>query len=89
MRMCPNPLSVPIATNQVWSMDFMSDALDDGLKIRTFNVMDDYNRKGLTIDVDFSLPCERVIRSLEQDIEWRGKPAAIRCDNELPSESTV
>jgi len=80
-RMCPNPLSVPIAMNQVWSMDFMSDALDDGRKIRTFNVMDDYNREGLTIDVDFSLPSERVIRSLEQVIEWRGKPAAIRCDN--------
>jgi len=80
-RLCPNPLSVPTAMNQVWSMDFMSDALSDGRKIRTFNVMDDYNREGLTIDVDFSLPSERVIRSLEQVIEWRGKPAAIRCDN--------
>ena len=62
-------------------MDFMSDALDNGRKFRTFNVIDDYNREGLCIDVDFSMPSQRVIRSLEQVMEWRGKPAAIRCDN--------
>ena len=67
--------------NQVWSMDFMSDSLVDGRALRTFNVLDDYNREGLGIDVDFSLPSLRVIRSLEQIIEWRGKPHAIRCDN--------
>lgn len=77
----PDALSVPTAINQVWSMDFMSDSLDNGKRFRTFNVMDDYNREGLTIEVDFSLPSARVIRALEQVIEWRGKPAAIRCDN--------
>ena len=77
----PDPLSVPVAKNQVWSMDFMSDALADGRKIRTFNVMDDYNREGLAVDVAYSLPSVRVIRALEQVIEWRGKPAALRCDN--------
>ncbi|MDR9498531.1 MAG: IS3 family transposase [Hydrogenovibrio sp.] len=77
----PDALSVPTAANQVWSMDFMSDALEDGRSIRTFNVIDDYNREGLCIDVDFSMPSQRVIRSLEQVIEWRGKPSAIRCDN--------
>jgi putative transposase len=77
----PEVLSVPTAPNQVWSMDFMSDALADGRKIRTFNVIDDYNREGLAIDVDLSLPSARVIRALEQVTEWRGKPAAIRCDN--------
>ena len=35
----------------------------------------------MCIDVDFSLPAERVIRSLDQVIEWRGVPTAIRCDN--------
>ena len=59
----------------------MSDTLLDGRKLRTFNVIDDYNREGLAIDVDLSLPSARVVRSLEQIIEWRGKPAAIRCDN--------
>jgi putative transposase len=77
----PDALSVPVAINQVWSMDFMSDALVNGRGFRTFNVIDDYNREGLCIDVDFSMPSQRIIRSLEQVIEWRGKPAAIRCDN--------
>jgi putative transposase len=77
----PDVLSVPLAKNQVWSMDFMSDTLADGRSIRTFNVIDDYNREGLAIDVDLSMPSARVIRSLEQVIEWRGKPSAIRCDN--------
>ncbi len=62
-------------------MDFMSDGLRDGRTIRTFNVIDDYNREGLGIEVDFSLPAPRVIRALDQIIEWRGKPAALRCDN--------
>jgi len=77
----PAALSVPEKINQVWSMDFMSDTLMDGRSIRTFNVIDDFNREGLGIDVDLSLPSARVIRSLEQIIEWRGKPLAIRCDN--------
>lgn len=77
----PDALSVPELINQVWSIDFMSDSLSNGRSIRTFNVLDDYNREGLAIDVDLSLPSSRVIRSLEQIIEWRGKPASIRCDN--------
>ena len=68
-------------SNQVWSMDFMSDQLVDGRGLRTFNIIDDYNREGLGIEVDLSLPSVRVVRALEQVIEWRGKPAAIRCDN--------
>ena len=48
---------------------------------KLFNVIDDFNREGLTIDVDFSLPAERVVRALDRVIEWRGKPAVLRCDN--------
>ena len=59
----------------------MSDSLSDGRSIRAFNVLDDYNREAPGIEVDFSLPSARVIRSLDQIIEWRGKPSAIRCDN--------
>ena len=77
----PDALSVPLAPNQVWSMDFMSDQLASGKTFRTFYVMDDYNREGLGIEVDTSLPSARVVRALEQIIEWRGKPAALRCDN--------
>lgn len=72
---------VPKAINHSWSMDFMHDRLEDGRPIRLFNVIDDFNREGLGIEVDFSLPAERVIRSLDRIIEWRGKPALLRCDN--------
>ena len=77
----PEELAVPTDCNQVWSIDFMSDQLADGRVFRLFNVIDDLNREALAIDVDFSLPALRVIRSLEQVIEWRGKPATLRCDN--------
>ena len=80
VREKPLPLVVPTAINQSWSMDFMHDQLSDGRSIRLFNVIDDFNREGLGIEVDFSLPSERVIRSLDRIIEWRGKPATIRCD---------
>lgn len=74
-------LSVPTAPNQVWSIDFMSDSLTDGRRIRLFNVLDDFNRESLAIEVDTSLPCLRVIRVLEKLIGERGCPANIRCDN--------
>ena len=77
----PEPLLVPQERNQVWSMDFMHDQLSDGRNFRLFNVIDDFNREGLGIEADFSLPSARVIRSLEQIMLWRGRPAVIRCDN--------
>ena len=81
IRSKPVPLAQPHSINQCWSMDFMHDQLSDGRSFRTFNVIDDFNREGLCIDVDFSLPSERVIRALDQVIEWRGKPFSIHCDN--------
>ena len=80
-RETSEPLSVPTAINEMWSMDFMHDQLGDGRSFRTFNVIDDFNREGLGIEVDFSLPAARVIRALNQIIEWRGRPCTIRCDN--------
>ena len=77
----PEVLSVPQAINQTWSMDFMRDQLADGRRYRLFAVIDDYNREGLGIEVDLSLPSLRVARTLDQIIDWRGKPTAIRCDN--------
>ncbi|AJX35423.1 Integrase core domain [Burkholderia oklahomensis] len=44
-------------------------------------MIDDFNREALGIEVDSSLPSERVIRTLKQHMEWRGKPKVIRCDN--------
>nr|CRH05273.1 Integrase, catalytic region [Candidatus Magnetococcus massalia] len=77
----PVRLVVPEKINQIWSMGFMHDQLSDGRSFRVLNVIDDFNREGLGIEVDLSLPAGRVIRTLEQLIEWRGKPMAIRCDN--------
>jgi putative transposase len=62
-------------------MDFMHDQLEDGRSYRLFNVIDDFNQEGLAIHIDLSLPATRVARSLNQIIEWRGKPKQIRCDN--------
>jgi len=81
VRQQPEALTVPERLNEVWSMDFMHDRLSDGRSFRLFNVLDDYNREGLGIEGDLSLPSARVIRSLEQIIEWRGKPGVLRCDN--------
>ena len=81
VREKPETLTVPLAINQVWSMDFMHDQLEDGRTFRLFNVIDDFNREAIGMEVDFSLPSERVIRELKQIISWRGKPAVIRCDN--------
>ena len=80
-RARPDPLDVPRQANEVWSIDFMHDALATGQAFRTFNVLDDYNREGLGIEVDFGLPAPRIARALDQIIEWRGKPKVIRSDN--------
>ncbi len=77
----PAPLAVPEAVNQCWSADFMSDALWDGRRFRTFNVVDDYNREALGIEIDLSLPSQRVVRVLDQIALWRGLPARLRFDN--------
>lgn len=75
------PLQAVDQINASWSMDFMSDALMSGRKFRTLNLMDDYNREALGIEVDTSLPAERVVRVLEQITDWRGLPKRIRVDN--------
>lgn len=81
VREKPESLFEPDRMNHVWSMDFMHDQLADGRNIRLFNVIDNYNREALAMEIDFSLPSERVIRTLNNVIEWRGKPEAIIVDN--------
>lgn len=75
------PLTQPTALNQTWSLDFMSDALRDGRRFRTLNVVDDFNRQALGVEVDYSLPASRVIRLLQRLIEIHGQPVRLRCDN--------
>ena len=77
----PQPLVQPEHANQSWSLDFMSDSLASGRAFRTLNILDDFNREALWIEVDTSLPAERVIRVLEMLISWRGCHGQIRMDN--------
>lgn len=71
----------PVTINEVWVMDFMSDALQNGRKIRTFNVMDAFTRQCHCVEVDTSLPGYRVKRVLERLIQVHGKPKRIQIDN--------
>ena len=75
------PLLRPIYPNVTWSMDFMHDTLENGKKVRSLNVMDDFNREVLQLSIDTSLPSAKVIARLEELTEWRGKPEKIRVDN--------
>ena len=59
----------------------MSDALWDGPRFRTFNVVDDFNREALTIVIDFNLPAQRIVRELDQIAAARGYPLKLRIDN--------
>ena len=59
----------------------MSDTLYGGRRFRTLNILDEGVREGLAIEIDTSLPAERVIRVLEQVVVWRGQPQALRLDN--------
>ena len=77
----PKPLVVPTMANISWSLDFMSDSLVHGRAFRTLNIIDDFNRECLWIEVDTSMPTERVVRVLEMLAIWRGYPQQLRIDN--------
>ena len=75
------PLERPTRANQVWTMDFTKDRLASGRSFRTLNLMDGYTREALWIEVDTSLPGERVVRVLEWLKQMRGVPEVIQVDN--------
>ena len=77
----PEPLVHPQTNNHCWSIDFMSDSLMCGRRFRTLNVVDDFNREALAIEVDLNLPAPRVIRVLDRIVAWRGYPEKMRMDN--------
>ena len=75
------PLIQPEGPNQTWSLDFMSDSLSNGRKFRILNILNDFNREALAIEINLSIPAAYVIRILEQLIDGRAKPQRIRVDN--------
>lgn len=77
----PSPLATPEALNQSWSVDFMHDAQVCDRRFRTFNVVDDFNREALSIEIDLSLPALRVVRVLDRIAANRGYPVMLRMVN--------
>jgi putative transposase len=67
--------------NQRWSLDFMSDALSDGRRFRSLDVVDDCSRECLAMEIDTSLPGDRVVRVLDRLVYMRGKPDELLMDN--------
>ena len=74
LEQAPNP-------NQTWSLDFMHDTLMNGRKVRILNIIDDYNRQALAMEVDYSHSGISVCRTLERIFHDRGRPAELRSDN--------
>jgi putative transposase len=85
------PLVAPTRLNETWALDFMHDALYDGRRFRTFNVIDEGNREALAIEIGTSIPSARVIRVLDDLIRVYGRPARVRLDNgpEFTAEAFV
>jgi putative transposase len=75
------PLVVPTRPNECWSMDFVRDALGDGRACRTLTAVHNFTRESVAIEVDTSLPGERVVAVLERLADTRGLPTGIVCDN--------
>ena len=75
------PLIAATQINERWAMDFMNDSLYCGKRFRTLNIIDESTRECLAIEIDTSLPAERVIRVLSCLKEERGLPKYIRVDN--------
>ncbi len=75
------PLEQPEDRNHSWAIDFMSDSLTSGRPFRTLNILDEFNRQVLWIEIDTSLPSARVIRVLDMLTAWHGFPKQLRSDN--------
>ena len=84
-------MAIPQGPNQRWSLDFVSDALEDGRRFRVLCVIDDFSRECLATVVDTSLSGARVARELDQIAEARGYPCMVVSDNgtELTSNAIL
>jgi putative transposase len=75
------PLEIPLAANQRWSLDFVSDQMTDGRRFRILTVIDNCTRECLALVADTSLSGRRVARELDAIIAQRGRPDTIVSDN--------
>jgi len=76
-----NPIEIPLTENHEWAMDFMSDILENGVQIRTLNIIDHYNRKCKGLQIRKSIPASELIKIVGEAIRKYGKPKGIRTDN--------
>src|SRR5262249_9834021 len=85
------PLVAPARLNETWALDFMTDALYDGRRFRTFNVIDVGNGEALAIEIGAAIPSAQVIRVLDDLMRLYGRPVRVRVDNgpELTAEAFV
>jgi putative transposase len=75
------PLQIARMVNDVWSMDFVSDSLSNGRRIKCLTVVDDFSHEWIDIAVDFGISGQYVTRLLDQAAIFRGYPIAVRTDN--------
>jgi putative transposase len=75
------PLVAAENLNDTWSLDFVSDSLSSGRRVKCLTVIDDYSRESVQIGVDFGINANYVTRLLDQAAQFRGYPKAIRSDN--------
>jgi putative transposase len=75
------PLQIARKVNDVWSMDFVSDSLSNGRRIKCLTVADDFSHECVDIAVDFGISGQYVTRLLDQAAIFRGYPVAVRTDN--------
>jgi putative transposase len=75
------PLNIATKVNEVWSMDFVSDSLANGRRLKCLTVADDFSHETVDIAVDYGISGQYVIRLLDQAARFRGYPCAVRTDN--------
>jgi putative transposase len=80
-RRIRQPLTAPPVLNQTWALDFMTETLSDGRRVRLLTVIDEGHREGLEIAMGVSLPSRRVVRVLNELVALYGRPTAVRVDN--------
>lgn len=75
------PLQLATRVNQVWSMDFVSDSLSNGRRLKYLTVADDFSHECVDITVDYGISGQYVTRLLDQAALFRGYPQVVRTDN--------